>query len=412
MAEFLTDNRVKSAKCAPGQSRLEIFDTKTPGLCLRVSGTKRSWTFSFTAPGDHWSKRARLALGTYPATSLDAARDRATEAKGKVEAGKDPRIADVLPVYKTMNQLMDERLEMEVTGKLRTAVEITRRYDRNIRPLVGTVPVKDFDIDPHYNLVIDPFIKAGKLRTAGVLHTDLITLMDFAKSRGIKNFNLEGTKSHDPKTVRERWLSLAEIPLFWNALPAALARSRNCQRILRLCLVTGQRVGEVAGMARDELDLKAKTWLIPAERAKNGHAHLVPLSELALSVIREAMAVNSNTTDWLFPNVAGDDALDAHVVSTTLRRAIQAGDFAIPQFTAHDLRRTMATQMSLEETGLQVSELIISHILNHRSISHGTITAQRYNKNAYLAEKRDALDRWGVLLADLVGAQTGLRVAA
>lgn len=412
MAEFLTDNRIKSAKCAPGQSRLEIFDTKTPGLCLRVTGSNRTWNFAFTPPGAHWSKRTRLALGSYPATSLDAARARATEAKGKVEAGKDPRVADVLPVYKTMNQLMDERLEMEVVGKLRTADEITRRYDRYIRPMVGLVPVKDFDIDPHYNLVIDPFTKAGKLRSAGVLHTDLVTLMAFAKSRGIKNFNLEGTKSRDPKTVRERWLSLVEIPPFWNALPKALARSRNCQRILRLCLITGQRVGEVAGMARDELDLKAKTWLIPAERAKNGHAHLVPLSELALSVIREALAVNSNTTEWLFPNEAGDDALEAHVVATTLRRAIQAGDFAIPQFTAHDLRRTLATQMSLEETGLQVSELIISHVLNHRSVSHGTITAQRYNKNAYLNEKRDALDRWGTFLADLVGAQTGLRVAA
>ena len=43
-------------------------------------------------------------------------------------------------------------------------------------------------------------------------------------------------------------------------------------------------------MHTDELDLKARTWVIPASRSKNKHAHTVPLSEAAIAVIEDALA--------------------------------------------------------------------------------------------------------------------------
>ena len=59
---------------------------------------------------------------------------------------------------------------------------------------------------------------------------------------------------------------------------------------MKLCLVTAQRVGEVSGMRRDEIDLAARTWSLPGSRTKNGHPHLVPLSPLAVDLIEEALA--------------------------------------------------------------------------------------------------------------------------
>ena len=35
---------------------------------------------------------------------------------------------------------------------------------------------------------------------------------------------------------------------YGQGLPDSLARSEQCQHIVKLCLVTGQRVGEVAGI--------------------------------------------------------------------------------------------------------------------------------------------------------------------
>ena len=68
---------------------MDYFDEVTTGLALRVTeiGSK-SWTYNFTIN----DKRARMTLGTHPALSLSAARTKAIEARGEVEAGNDPRL--------------------------------------------------------------------------------------------------------------------------------------------------------------------------------------------------------------------------------------------------------------------------------------------------------------------------------
>jgi integrase len=51
---------------------------------------------------------------------------------------------------------------------------------------------------------------------------------------------------------------------------------------VRLLILTMQRRQEVAEMDWSEIDLEAKTWILPPERAKNDEAYVVPLSPLAL----------------------------------------------------------------------------------------------------------------------------------
>jgi Arm DNA-binding domain len=88
----LTDRFCERAKPQQGQTQTDYFDENVPGLALRVAVGHKAWSFHFTSPGD--GKRARLTFGSYPATSLGAARTRATDAKALVEAGKDPRSAE------------------------------------------------------------------------------------------------------------------------------------------------------------------------------------------------------------------------------------------------------------------------------------------------------------------------------
>jgi integrase len=64
---------------------------------------------------------------------------------------------------------------------------------------------------------------------------------------------LDGMSKPAESTSRARVLTDDEIRTLWTGLPRALARSVDCQRIIKLCLVTAQRVGEVAGMTRAEL---------------------------------------------------------------------------------------------------------------------------------------------------------------
>src|SRR4029077_14399148 len=112
--------------------------------------------------------------------------------------------------------------------------------------------------------------------------------------------------------------------------------------ILKLCLVTAQRVGEVAGMALSELDLKTATWTIPPARTKNKHRHIVPLSTTAVELIKEAIADAGERAEYVFPNKDGKGPLSPLVVAKTVLRAQEIdeerphGRFGIPHWTPHD----------------------------------------------------------------------------
>src|SRR5512132_3046875 len=87
---MLTDRFCAGAKPLRG-ARTDYFDETVSGLALRVTAHgHRSWSYCFTSPRD--GKWARATIGTYPATSLAAARSKALEAKGHAEAGNDPRL--------------------------------------------------------------------------------------------------------------------------------------------------------------------------------------------------------------------------------------------------------------------------------------------------------------------------------
>jgi integrase len=179
---------------------------------------------------------------------------------------------------------------------------------------------------------------------------------------------------------RERVLVEAEIATLWASLPSAL--SPVVQRIVKLCLLTGQRVGEVAGIVPGEIDATQRIWTIPAARSKNAQAHSVPLTDASLILAEQ---------------IASSEKLTARAVAKTIRRA--EARFGIPHFTAHDLRRTVVTQLA----ELGVSPIVLGHVANHRSITKAGVTLKVYSKYAYEKEKREALELWADRLAAIVG---------
>ena len=75
----------------------------------------------------------------------------------------------------------------------------------------------------------------------------------------------------------------------------------------------------MSGIRLDEIDFKAQAWTIPTSRSKNKHAHTVPLSDAALSVIEEARPEARGPI--LFPDDAGKGSLSADAVSKTITKA-------------------------------------------------------------------------------------------
>jgi hypothetical protein len=219
---------------------------------------------------------------------------------------------------------------------------------------------------------------------------------------------LDGMNKPAEATSSNRVLSDEEIQTLWKGLPDTLARSEQCQRIVRLCLVTAQRVGEVAGMTRAELDLKAREWRLPGNRTKNGHPHVVPLSDLAISIITEPIAAadadNGHKVEPLFP--CGDGSLSPVAVARTILRANEIskdrpkGRFGIAPWSAHDLRRTALTGMAR----LGVAPIVLGHVANHRTTTRAGVTLAVYSQYTYDKEKRAALELWASHLVTLCGA--------
>jgi integrase len=72
--------------------------------------------------------------------------------------------------------------------------------------------------------------------------------------------------SNRPGAVGKRTRVLAdwELKAIWDAL-----RDDDYSRIVKLGILTGQRLNEISGMMWGEIDLDGGIWEIPEERSKN-----------------------------------------------------------------------------------------------------------------------------------------------
>ena len=165
-------------------------------------------------------------------------------------------------------------------------------------------------------------------------------------------------------------LSDDEIRWLWTATAASGELIRPIGQVL---LLTAQRRDEVASMEWSEIDFVKSLWSIPAEKSKNGHEHLVPLSSAALGVLeilpRVVRGLVFTTTgrtpvsgfsrakrrldremetarrSWL--NLPQSNSEYRRAVGISAERPLPVG---IPPWIIHDLRRTAATGMARLET--------------------------------------------------------------
>ncbi|MGX5803502.1 tyrosine-type recombinase/integrase [Bradyrhizobium sp. Arg314] len=169
---------------------------------------------------------------------------------------------------------------------------------------------------------------------------------------------------------------------------------------LQLLMLTGQRRSEVAEMTWPEVDLDAREWVIPAARSKNGEPHVVPLSKQALAVLKAVPRIKGKagyvfTTDGEHP-VSGFSRMKQRIDKLMAGYAAEA-DVEIPDWTLHDIRRTVAAGMQRIGIKMEVTE----KVLNHKSGSFRGI-AGIYQVHDYADEKRAALDAWASFLMTLV----------
>jgi integrase len=413
---LLTDRFVRTAKPQPGHRQSEYFDESTKGFSLVASAGARTFFLTYTRPnGPEAGKRARLKLGAFPDVSLADARQKAREARAAVGERKDP-VADrrAGAAAQRVRDLVENYIARHAAGQ-RSGKAIARRLRKNVSGVIGDLKPSELhrrDLTRCLDIVKD----RGAPIEANRVFEDVRAMIRWLRARGDLDQNLmEGMPRPADEVTGERILTPDEIRKFWVSLADAVMEDRT-RRVLKLCLVTSARVGEVAGMNADELDLDHRIWKIPPARSKNKHEHVLPLSDLAVEIIREQLAENgraaakrqqrlarrmtravggqpivesdTDVSKYIFPGPGARAPVTVFGIVGAI--AHNRAHFGIAPFTSRDLRRTVATRM--EEIG--ISPFIVAHVLGHISVTKSSITSKVYARYDYAREKRAAVKRW------------------
>jgi integrase len=375
MRVALTDRFCASAKSNEVQT--DYFDASVTGLALRVtSGGTRTWTLL------HGSPRRRVTLGRYPSLSLAAARARAIEVREGRSAGTVAALAETY---------------LRSISRLRSRPEIERRLRRDVLPVIGHIQLEELH-RRDVTRVIDAKLTNAPI-TARRVFEDIRAMVRWTVSRGdLDHSPIDGLRGPAISKARTRTLTDSEIKAVWHDL---YDQRPDVGRVVRFCLVTGQRVGEVVGLTSNELDLPNAVWNIPAERSKNGHPHSVPLTAMALGIISECMEARRRSLsgpdgkrDLRQSDGDGIFGVSRNVVSDIIWRYGQTGE----NWTAHDLRRTALTGMAK----LGVPPIVLGHVANHRTTTKAGVTLGVYVQHAYEKEKREALELWADRLQGII----------
>jgi integrase len=404
-----TDRGIAALK--PKAERYEVWEDGRSGFGVRVAPSgRKSWIFMYRFEG----RPRRMTLSTIPKVGLANARAAFANAKCRLALGEDPgAIANAEKKAErdasTVKQLIDEYLARSAKG-LRSSSEVKRILERNVLPAWGHKKVKAIK-RRDVVLLLDPIVDRGAPIMANRVLAWTRRMFAFAVSREIIEINpCTGIEAPSREIERERILSDGEIVALWQGLESAqiLPAIRIAAKLI---LATGQRPGEVAGAALAEFDFDQGTWLLPAERSKNGRPHVVPLSPLAVGLVEEAIG-SCARGGWLFPGRSGTKPLNANTIGSMFRRNADALGIPVPvpsdgatpvaarrerrriAFSPHDLRRTAATRMT--ERGFP--RFIVDRLLNHVEPGVGRV----YDRYEYLREKRAALEAWALRLEEII----------
>jgi integrase len=237
------------------------------------------------------------------------------------------------------------------------------------------------------------------------IHSLLRKLFNWATDRqDIEVSPLAGMKAPKAVPSRRRVLSDEEIVALWRATENS---GWPWGPFVRMLILTMQRRQEVAEMDWSEIDLNARRWTLPADRAKNDQEHVIPLTSLALAELqllgpkRKGLVFTTTGTTPVSGFFKGRIALHEDMIAYLKERQVEEGgdprEVDVPNWRLHDIRRTGATHLQSLRVPVEVTESVLNHISGTRAGVAGI-----YNRYKYDDEKRTALDAWDAKLQALL----------
>jgi integrase len=405
-----SDAKTISAALKKGRATYTIKGHANLQLHANGDGTGSWWLRFRLADGS----RKRHVIST-DAKNLDPSKAYAARAElleGLELRGVDPRNVHTATGAPTFSEAFESWLASPRSPAIReTTIKFYRGlYKRHVAEKFGRVAIDKLTkaaIREHFEKTANDLRtrKVGR-KTRGKAATDALSMMrtalDWCIRRDLITINPADGIDYpepidNPHGKQNRAPTHDEVRRLWTA--ARTASSPMHGLAIQLTMLLGRRTSEVVEANRREFDLESGLWHVPMRTGNKSDPYTLPLSPMAVEMIRSAYAVGGKS-EWLFP---GETAA-GHVRNTSVMRAfelvrLKAG---VPDAVRlHDFRSLLSDR--LYEAG--VDDVLISFALNHTQEMKKVLARSKYaTRERYIPKLRDAMNAAELSFQRIIGA--------
>jgi integrase len=393
----LTDTKIRALR--PREKSYYSSDGRGLNIKVKPSGSK-TWVHRYRVPGT--GEATSSGLGSYPEVSLREARDAHQQERDLLRSGVNPtehRRTQAQAIRHAVAHTFSGVAADWIAHHRQQQAETTRDKDRWVLKFANTAfgPKAVSGVTAgDLRSMLEPIRDAGKLETAHRVLRTCSQVFRYAIRSGLRESNPADTlKGWLPAAVVKSHAAVTE-PADIGRLMRAIdgyAGMPTTVAALKLSALTFVRPGEIRHARWEEIDLGAAVWTIPGHRMKGpkrtAHlrpAHIVPLADQAVAILRELHAL-TGSRELVFPSRSNPrKPMSENTMTSALERMGFDGD-AVSDHTAHGFRAMASTR--LNEAGFDPDVI-------ERQLSHREKDAVRaaYHRAAYLDERRKLMQWW------------------
>ncbi|WP_300548090.1 integrase arm-type DNA-binding domain-containing protein [Roseovarius sp.] len=331
ITDELTALDVKRLAHPGGNRNVLISVGGVPGLHLQLTPKRgRSWVLRAKVG----TARRDIGLGGFPAVTLAQAREKAREARNKIDQGIDPieerkaakaALASAQRRGMTFADALDKFLSTKLEGfeNQKHRQQWRNTLENYAKPDLGPMLVQDIAVQDVLR-VLEP-IWLDKTSTAKRLRGRIEAVLSWATVAGHRTGdnparwagNLKELLPPPSKVAKEEnqpALQIDDAPRWFAALRT---REGFGARALEFLTLTATRSQEIRGALWEEIDFDKALWIIPAVRMKMDREHRVPLSGEALALLQALPRLEGNPL--VFPAARGGQLSDM-TLSAAMKR--------------------------------------------------------------------------------------------
>lgn len=372
-------------------------------LWLRVHTKTGSahWLFRVAVPDTTESKRYKMTyttIGAYPMVTMLEAKGETTRLNLQVKSGinpvdakQNPNIPDI-----TLKQVWDKWLGIANIKPI-TRLKLQGMYNNHISKLTNK-PILNITDKLAWDIIIQPIIDNDNKRQAKIVLDKLKQLARYAYQTHLIDKNLfdrlDIPSEFKVRKVRERTLSIDELPVFLSSLEKAYADNQidiRYHHFIKLVLLLGTRKAELAMLKWEHYNQGKQTILLT--NTKSGDDLLIKLPSQAVKLFEELR--EPQISEYIFYGLKENTHMSLRSILYYLGHVTKLAK--IDDLTIHDLRRTFSSRLS----GLKFRLELIEKATNHKIQG----TAKYYQHDDMLEERHEMLRTWADYLDGLIGKE-------